>query len=187
MKYLFPLAFIALFFSCTGPSETEHEPVAIDTSTTNGVEDVNDIDKGKFVNSISVEDFLGLPFTLSVMSDEKWITEQKLHPNPHDKNIIDTLSTLSFRKSIIHVHNHDLIDGHIIDPEIKLVRDIKVGMQKDVFISSFSDLNNSEDQPFVEVNEDNIKLGCCAEQNDVWTFTFDNDTIVSIDYSSYLD
>ena len=182
MQYILPLILIVMLFSCSGPSETSHEPIAIDST-----EKSEDVDKGQFVHNISVEEFLNLPFTLSVMSDEKWIADQRLYPNRQDKNIIDTLITLTFRQSIIHVHNHDLIDGHIVDPEIKLVKDIKVGMTKDAFLHSFSDIKDHPDAPFVEVNDDNIRLGCCAEKNDVWTFTFDADTIVSIDYSSYLD
>lgn len=182
MQYILPLILIVTLFSCSGPSETSHEPIAIDSTET-----AEEINKAQYVHNISVDEFLNLPFTLSVMSDEKWITDQRLHPNPHDNNITDTLTTLTFRQSIIHVHNHDLIDGHIVNPEIKLVKDIKVGMTKESFLHSFSDIKNHQDAPFVEVNEDNIRLGCCAEQNDVWTFTFDADTIVSIDYSSYLD
>lgn len=184
MKYILPLVLISLFFSCSGPSEIAHEPISVDTLNTI---DGNIVDKAKYVNNISVNEFLNLPFTLSVMSDEKWTTDQKLHPNQHNKKIIDTLSTMSFKRSIIHVHNHDLIDGHIVDNEIKLVKNIHVGMKKSDFLSSFNDIKNNADAPFVSIKSDYIKIGCCAEQNDVWTFTFDSDTIASIDYSSYLD
>ena len=121
------------------------------------------------------------------MSDKKWDVTQKIEANKHEKNINDTVITMRFKESLIHIHNHDLVDGYIVNNEISLAKNIHVGMAKDSFFLIFNHLENHKDAPFVEINPELVKIGCCSEQNDMWTFHFDADTIYQIDYNGYVD
>lgn len=179
-KAFFTLTIATLLFSCSGPSETAYTPIeVIDSVETPKVEKNN--------YSITPSDFLNFPFTVSVMSDEKWDVNKKLEPNKHDKNLKDTIVTMRFKESLIHIHNHHLVDGYIVNNEVNLAQNIHVGMSKDSFFLVFDHLENHKDAPFVDISPEAVKIGCCSEQNDMWTFRFDADTIFEIDYNGYVD
>ena len=176
----FILAISTLLFSCSGPSETAYTPTDV-------IDSVKVVKTEENNYSITPNDFLSFPFTVSVMSDEKWDVNQKIEANKHEKNLNDTILTMRFKESLIHIHNHNLVDGYIVNNEINLAKNIHVGMSKDSFFLIFNHLENHKDAPFVDIKPNAVKIGCCSEQNDMWTFRFDADTIFEIDYNGYVD
>ncbi len=176
----FTLAIVTLLFSCSGPSETAYTPTeVIDSLKVVKTEETN--------YSITPTDFLSFPFTVSVMSDEKWDVNKKIEANKHEQNLNDTILTMRFKESLLHIHNHNLVDGYIVNNEINLAKNIHVGMSKDSFFLIFKHLENHKDAPFIDIKPSAVKIGCCSEQNDMWTFRFDADTIFEIDYTGYVD
>lgn len=187
MSRIFYLAlFVTFLYSCSDPvTDSSGEIDIVDSANVVPTEQATADTLG--VHNMSVDDFLHLPFTLSILSNEKWNREEVLEDNTHNPEIKDTVIIEQFKESIIHIVNHHLSDAHIVDSEISLVKDIHVGMSKSQFTEAFSDLMDHKNNPYVHVTEDEIQIGCCEKESDVWTFSFDHDTISAINYASYLD
>lgn len=177
-KALFIFASSVLLFSCSGPSETDYTPIS---------DSINVVGLENKTQRVTPSSFIKSPFIDFFTKSGTWKSHSELEANLHDKTKKDTIITLRYKESLVHIHNQDLVDAYIVNNEVNLPENIHVGMQKDSFLSIFDQLKNHNDDPFVEILPESIKIGCCSEQNDMWTFLFDADTIYEIDYNGYID
>lgn len=139
-----------------------------------------------WAQKIEAMDFVYNSGISTALNKLKWNVSQENTPNPHGgTNLIVTYYT--YKNSKIY----KLIDLYawisIEDPEIILNGNIHVGMSKTQFFNCFTSLKDNMDAPFVEIQNDVIKIDCCLEQTSVWIFSFQNDTLRKIQYEPYID
>lgn len=137
-------------------------------------------------STLSVTDFIQTPLTVSTLGESEWNVVTEIIPN-EITNTNDTLNVLEYKRSFLQIVNHEFVSGYVIDKEIQFIKHIHVGMTKEDFFSKFADLKNNPDQPFVEITDNVVKMGCCSEQTEIWAFKFDNDVLTMIEYTLYND
>lgn len=174
--YFFLLICSISFFSCNRSPEQLKE-AAINKAPT------IDSSSNETVNAyaMTAEEFVNTPFMLSVQGDEQWDIEASI--DSHD-NVVDTIQTLKFRESIVHIKNHDFMDAVLHDREISLVHDIHVGMTRTQFENCFKKLEPHKDHPHVAIRDNIIQMGCCTneEHHPHWKFEFKEELLTEIRY-----
>lgn len=137
---------------------------------------------------ISQEKFLYQPFGFSEDIDSfskhmepKFRTQKLLRKNKHYPEKTDTIYQFIYKKSEIffyktHQGQEFLLAGKILDHQIKLTNDIKIGISKDNFQSRFSNQLNLETDT-LEMVGDGTK----------YTFIFKKDKLARINIDNYFD
>lgn len=183
MKYFISfLAFCFLLSSCdTTTSEVENKQ---NDSTLLNPLDMVAAELPKVSDDLDVNDFVAFPFTVMGPPNQlgAWTEIDKVYSN-------DTLRTIRFKDSEFRVMNHTYVDATIYDKELKLVHNIYVGMSRAEFESRFSNIEESDNKPYVKKSENSIVLSCCAdlELYDKWEFEFHKDTLDLIKFDHYVD
>lgn len=174
--YFFLLSFVIPFLSCNTQQE---QPETTATPQEEPLESVSE----EIINAhaMTAEEFVNTPFMLSVQGDEQWDIEASI--DAHD-NVVDTIQTLKFKKSIVHIKNHDFMDAVLHDREISLIHDIHVGMTRSQFEHCFKKLEPHNDHPHVAIADNIIQMGCCTneEHHPHWKFEFNEDLLTEIRY-----
>lgn len=171
---------IGLLFSCDPDAiKDDEKPIT--------AEEITVSTKPDSLFSLKVEEFLDAPLTLSLISSDQWQTDTTYAKNIYDSSKTDTILFLRHKESYIMLHNQEFIEGTISNDEIKLVNNIRVGLTKDSFIKSFKNLTNHPDQPYINMQDSKISMGCCSEMNELWEFEFNNDTLALIKYTNGLE
>lgn len=170
----------ALLFSCDPNSiKNDEKPIAAD--------EIKVSEKYDSLFRLNVEQFLDAPLTLSLISSDQWQVDTTYAKNVYDNAKMDTILFLRHKESYIMLHNQEFVEGTISNEEIKLVNNIRIGLPKDSFIKSFKNLENHPDQPYIDVQDSKISMGCCSEMNELWEFEFNNDTLALIKYTNDLE
>jgi len=166
MKRIIYIVFLVLFFGC------------------NAVNKSAEVDYEK----ISQEEFLEQPFgfkedikSFSENTSSRFGTQKLLRKNKHYPEKTDTIYQFRYRKSEIffyktHLGQEFLLAGKILNKQIVLINDIKVGLSKEDFQNRFSNqLNMATDT--LEMIGDGTK----------YTFIFENNKLHRINIDNYFD
>ncbi|MQP53188.1 MULTISPECIES: hypothetical protein [unclassified Flavobacterium] len=110
----------------------------------------------------------------------KFALEKELVNNRHVDDLIDTLKTYKFDKVSIQSYktsNEEWICGaKILNSEFKLLKSIKIGINKSTFEKAVK----------TKVNSNIVKIGN-LEQTSVFVFKFKNNFLAEIVYEGYVD
>ncbi|MFO7844729.1 MAG: hypothetical protein R6V16_13035 [Bacteroidales bacterium] len=166
MKRIIYIVFLVLVFGCNAVNKTA------------------EVDYEK----ISQEEFLEQPFgfkedikNFSENTSSRFSTQKLLRKNKHYPEKTDTIYQFKYRKSEIffyktHLGQEFLLAGKILNKQIVLTNDIKVGLSKEDFQNRFSNqLNMASDT--LEMIGDGTK----------YTFIFENDKLHRINIDNYFD
>lgn len=183
----FSLLFLAfIFFQCSiADQESEHAETEPDT--TEDIPDTTTVDKTDDI--LRVKEFLDMPFTLSVRGSGDWESTKEIKPNMHHPDKKDTLIKLMYDHSEVQLLNGMYLNATIQDDEILLAKQLYVGMSREEFEKSFDNLKQNDDRPYISVSKKKVVMSCCKDldQNPVWTFGFEKDTLQIILFDNYLD
>ena len=113
-------------------------------------------------------------------SNSKFTLIKEPYPNDHYKEIIDTILTVIFKDSKIVIYkaqNKDiLISARIKDVEFELNNSLKIGTGK----------NEIEKLLGIKISDDIFEVGD-LEWGSVFTFTYVNDKLETIEFEGYID
>ena len=166
MKKIVYVVFLVLFFGCKSVNETA------------------EVDYEK----ISKEEFLEQPFgfpedieSFSENTSSKFSTQKLLRKNKHYPEKTDTIYQFRYRKSEIffyktHLGQEFLLAGKILNKQIVLTNDIKVGLSKEDFQNRFSN-------PF-NMTTDTLEM---IGDGTKYTFIFEDDKLHRINIDNYFD
>jgi len=166
MKKIVYVVFLLLFFGCKSVNKTA------------------EVDYEK----ISKKEFLEQPFgftedikSFSENESSKFMTQKLLRKNKHYPEKTDTIYQFRYRKSEIffyktHLGQEFLLAGKILNKQIVLTNDIKVGLSKEDFQNRFSN----------QLNMDSDTLEMIGEGTK-YTFIFENDKLHRINIDNYFD
>jgi len=166
MKRIIYIVFLVLVFGCNAVNKTAEA----------------DYEK------ISKKEFLEQPFgfaedikSFSENASSKFRTQKLLRKNKHHPEKTDTIYQFKYRKSEIffyktHLGQEFLLAGKILNKQIVLTNDIKVGLSKEDFQNRFSN----------QLNMDSDTLEMIGEGTK-YTFIFENDKLHRINIDNYFD
>jgi hypothetical protein len=105
-------------------------------------------------------------------------TEPKI--NTHDQTITDTIKTRTYEQNKIFSYKYQdrewIYSAKIKSSEFKFLDSVKIGIKKQTLKNILKS----------ELKSDLIKIGD-LEGNSVFIFTFENNTLKTIDYKGYVD
>ena len=100
--------------------------------------------------------------------------------NTHDKTITDTIKTRTFEKNKVYSYKYQnrewIYSANIRSSEFKFLDSVKIGIKKQTLENILKS----------ELESDLIKIGD-LENTSIFIFTFENDTLKTIDYQGYVD
>ena len=100
--------------------------------------------------------------------------------NTHDQTITDTIKTRTFEMNEIYSYKYQnrewIYSAKIRSSEFKFLDSVKIGIKKQTLENILKS----------ELESDLIKVGD-LENTSVFIFTFENDTLKTIDYQGYVD
>ena len=104
----------------------------------------------------------------------------KPYQNHHDKNVIDTMKTLTFDKTKLEFYKaknwESIIGGIIKNAEIEFSDSLKIGMNKKTL----------ENKLKTKIESNKVTLGN-LEQTSLFSFQFENGILESIKFKGYFD
>lgn len=115
-----------------------------------------------------------------LIKSPKFIIEKELVNNRHVDNVVDTVKTFKFDKIDIKSYKSTseewIFEAKILNPEVELLKSIKIGIDKRYF----------EKIVKTKLNSNLVKVGN-LEETSVFIFKFENDILQEIDFEGYLD
>lgn len=188
-KFRFSLLFLAFFLFQCNVAERETEHIDNETDSVEDVPDTTTAETEEPQGNMHVSEFLDMPFTLTVKGDGNWESNTKIKPNVHQPEKKDTLNTLVYNHSEVQLLNGMYLNATIQDEDILLAKQLHVGMSRTEFEKAFDELNPHRGSPYIAMEETKIIMSCCPDldQNPVWTFGFERDTLQIILFDNYLD
>tara|TARA_R110000737_G_C14395021_1_gene453065 strand:- start:100 stop:645 length:546 start_codon:yes stop_codon:yes gene_type:complete len=143
-----------------------------------------EIEKNTITKKILNQDSLSILWESNLkkiaLLDDRFDLRKEPFTNHHDKSIIDTINTFTYKKSIINIYKAQnfeaIMNAKIQNSDIEIMDYLRIGTKKNLIEKTLE----------TRIPNDNLKVGN-LEQTVVFTLKFQSGELIAVEFDGYVD